>query len=95
MVHDPREFPGVHRQQVVDAQGTVIESRHVINIMPSSSAIWRAIHPGDVVFYPNDPSSNMLEVRSGADTLHWYEDPALAQEIFDAEFGEYPGLYEE
>jgi hypothetical protein len=57
--------------------------------------MWYSLHPGMVVVYPNDPSTNMLQVQWGEDFLRWHEDAALAQEIFDAEFGDYPGLYEE
>lgn len=94
VVHDPREFPGVCRQTVTDAEGRVLDAQYVIDTSPLGSHMWRAIYPGWVVVYPNDPSTNMLQVQSGDDFLRWHEDGTLADEISDAEFGDYPGLDE-
>lgn len=94
VVHDPREFPGACVRTVTNGEGKVLERSYVIDTSPFGNGIWSVIRPGMVVFYPNDPSTNMLIVRSGEDTQHWYKDEALAEEIFEAEWGEYPGLYE-
>jgi hypothetical protein len=95
VVHDPREFPGVCRRTVTDSTGRIVDSQWVIDTSPFGSHMWHALYPGEVVIYPNDPSTNMLQVQSGKDFLRWHADEDLADEIFDAEFGDYPGLYEE
>jgi hypothetical protein len=94
VVHDPREFPGVHARVVYNEDGEVVERQYVIDTSPFGSRMWHTLYPGQVVIYPNDPSTNMLQVQSGTDFLRWHDDRELADEIFDAEFEEYPGLFD-
>ena len=89
VVHNPREFPGACLRTVVDAEGKVLDKQYVIDASPFGSHMWSYLYPGAVVIYPNDPSTNMLQVQSGKDFLRWHEDAALADEIFEAEWGEY------
>lgn len=95
MVHDPREYPGVCVRTVTDGEGRLRERQYVLDTSPFGSHMWHPLYPGAVVVYPNDPSTNMLQVQSGKDFLRWHDDAALADEVFEAEFGEYPGLYDE
>jgi hypothetical protein len=95
VVHDPREYPGVCHRVVTDSEGKVLDSQWVIDTSPFGNHMWHPLRPGDVVVYTNDPSTNMLQVQNGEDFLRWHEDSELRWEIFDAEWGEYPGLYPE
>lgn len=72
MVKDPATFPGVCKQQVVTLAGEVLDEWYVLETSPFGSNLWSRVRAGDFVIYPNDASTNMLQVQYGKDFVRWH-----------------------